>query len=127
MPAMWAVRGRASCVIDAAMHGGDAECRVVALTEHNRSERAVQVESRRRRQQRGDAAERCCGTLDTPAAADAHRSSRSSSPGSVQDLGDRPLVVVTATRDALAGWLPLQDGLARLSNEQQPSPRVLHA
>jgi pimeloyl-ACP methyl ester carboxylesterase len=34
---------------------------------------------------------------------------------SVQDLGDRPLVVVTATRDALAGWLPLQDRLARLS------------
>ena len=32
-----------------------------------------------------------------------------------QNLGDRPLVVVTATRDALAGWLPLQDRLARLS------------
>ena len=34
---------------------------------------------------------------------------------SFQDLGDRPLVVVTATRDALAGWLPLQDRMARLS------------
>jgi len=32
-----------------------------------------------------------------------------------QDLGDRPLVVVTATRDALAGWLPLQDKMATLS------------
>ncbi|MGH9140358.1 MAG: alpha/beta fold hydrolase, partial [Vicinamibacterales bacterium] len=28
---------------------------------------------------------------------------------SFQSLGDRPLVVVTATQDALAGWLPLQD------------------
>src|SRR5688572_1980923 len=34
---------------------------------------------------------------------------------SFQNLGDRPLVVVTATRDALAGWLPLQDRMARLS------------
>jgi pimeloyl-ACP methyl ester carboxylesterase len=34
---------------------------------------------------------------------------------SFQNLGDRPLVVVTATRDALAGWLPLQARLARLS------------
>jgi pimeloyl-ACP methyl ester carboxylesterase len=34
---------------------------------------------------------------------------------SFQNIGDRPLVVVTATRDALAGWLPLQDRLARLS------------
>jgi pimeloyl-ACP methyl ester carboxylesterase len=34
---------------------------------------------------------------------------------SFQNLGDRPLVVVTATREALAGWLPLQDRLARLS------------
>jgi pimeloyl-ACP methyl ester carboxylesterase len=34
---------------------------------------------------------------------------------SFRNLGDRPLVVVTATRDALAGWLPLQDRLARLS------------
>jgi pimeloyl-ACP methyl ester carboxylesterase len=35
--------------------------------------------------------------------------------GSFRNLGDRPLVVVTATRDALAGWLPLQDRMARLS------------
>jgi pimeloyl-ACP methyl ester carboxylesterase len=34
---------------------------------------------------------------------------------SFQSLGDRPLVVVTATRDALAGWLPLQERMARLS------------
>jgi pimeloyl-ACP methyl ester carboxylesterase len=32
-----------------------------------------------------------------------------------QNLGDRPLVVVTAARDAEAGWLPLQDKLATLS------------
>jgi pimeloyl-ACP methyl ester carboxylesterase len=34
---------------------------------------------------------------------------------SFQNLGDRPLVVVTAERDAEAGWLPLQDRLATLS------------
>jgi pimeloyl-ACP methyl ester carboxylesterase len=34
---------------------------------------------------------------------------------SSQNLGDRPLVVVTAARDAQAGWLPLQDKLATLS------------
>jgi hypothetical protein len=33
---------------------------------------------------------------------------------SFQNLGDRPLVF-TATRDALAVWLPLQDRMARLS------------
>ena len=33
----------------------------------------------------------------------------------IQDLADRPLVVVTAIRDALAGWLRLQDRIARLS------------
>jgi hypothetical protein len=32
-----------------------------------------------------------------------------------QNLGDRPPVVVTATRDALAGRLPLQDRMAKLS------------
>jgi pimeloyl-ACP methyl ester carboxylesterase len=32
-----------------------------------------------------------------------------------QNLGDRPLVVVTAAVDALAGWLPLQDQMATLS------------
>jgi pimeloyl-ACP methyl ester carboxylesterase len=35
---------------------------------------------------------------------------------STQDLGDRPLVVVTAERDALTGWLPLQDRMAALSS-----------
>lgn len=35
--------------------------------------------------------------------------------GAVQNLGDRPLVVVTSARDALAGWLPLQDRMATLS------------
>jgi pimeloyl-ACP methyl ester carboxylesterase len=34
---------------------------------------------------------------------------------SVQSLGNRPLVVVTAARDAQAGWLPLQGKLAALS------------
>jgi len=34
---------------------------------------------------------------------------------SFQSLGGRPLVVVTATQDALAGWLPLQDRMATLS------------
>jgi len=34
---------------------------------------------------------------------------------SFQNLGDRPLVVVTAERDAIAGWLPLQDNMATLS------------
>jgi pimeloyl-ACP methyl ester carboxylesterase len=34
---------------------------------------------------------------------------------SFQNFGDRPLVVVTAARDALTGWLPLQEAMARLS------------
>jgi pimeloyl-ACP methyl ester carboxylesterase len=34
---------------------------------------------------------------------------------SSRSLGDRPLVVVTAARDAQAGWLPLQKTLATLS------------
>jgi len=34
---------------------------------------------------------------------------------SFQKVGDRPLVVVTAARDALAGWLPLQASMATLS------------
>jgi pimeloyl-ACP methyl ester carboxylesterase len=34
---------------------------------------------------------------------------------SVQGLGDRPLVVVTAAQDPQAGWLQLQERLARLS------------
>jgi pimeloyl-ACP methyl ester carboxylesterase len=34
---------------------------------------------------------------------------------SFQNLGDRPLVIVTAARDAQAGWLPLQDQMATLS------------
>ena len=32
-----------------------------------------------------------------------------------QSLGDRPLAVVTAAVDAMAGWLPLQDEMATLS------------
>jgi pimeloyl-ACP methyl ester carboxylesterase len=35
--------------------------------------------------------------------------------GAVRSLGDLPLVVVTAARDAQAGWLPLQDEMAALS------------
>jgi pimeloyl-ACP methyl ester carboxylesterase len=35
--------------------------------------------------------------------------------GSFQTLGNRPLVVVTAARDAQVGWLPLQDRMASLS------------
>jgi pimeloyl-ACP methyl ester carboxylesterase len=38
--------------------------------------------------------------------------------GSFQSLGDRPLVVVTAAQDVQAGWLPLQDRLARLSTNR---------
>ena len=38
---------------------------------------------------------------------------------SFQSLGDRPLIVVTATRDAQAGWLPLQDEMARLSTNSR--------
>jgi pimeloyl-ACP methyl ester carboxylesterase len=34
---------------------------------------------------------------------------------SFQNLGNRPLIVVTAARGALAGWLPLQDRMATLS------------
>jgi hypothetical protein len=34
---------------------------------------------------------------------------------SFQGFGDRPLVVVTAARDAQAGWLPLQEEMATLS------------
>jgi pimeloyl-ACP methyl ester carboxylesterase len=34
---------------------------------------------------------------------------------SFQSLGDRPLVVVTAAREAPAGWLPLQESMAGLS------------
>lgn len=34
---------------------------------------------------------------------------------SFQNLGDRPLVVLTATEDAMPGWLPLQDRMAALS------------
>jgi hypothetical protein len=36
-----------------------------------------------------------------------------------QSLGDRPLVVVTASRDAMAGWLPLQDAMAKLSTNSR--------
>lgn len=35
--------------------------------------------------------------------------------GSFRSLGDVPLVVVTAARDAMPGWLPLQDTMAALS------------
>lgn len=35
--------------------------------------------------------------------------------GSLRTLGDHPLLVVTAARDAQNGWLPLQDELAALS------------
>lgn len=38
---------------------------------------------------------------------------------SFQSLGDRPLVVVTATRGAQAGWLPLQDEMAKLSTNSR--------
>ncbi len=34
---------------------------------------------------------------------------------SFQNLGDRPLIIVTASRDAQAGWLPLQDRMTTLS------------
>jgi pimeloyl-ACP methyl ester carboxylesterase len=44
---------------------------------------------------------------------------------SFQSLGDRPLVVVSAAQDAQAGWLPLQDTLAKLSTNS--SHRVVPA
>jgi len=36
--------------------------------------------------------------------------------GQLKTLGDKPLIVVTADKDALAGWQPLQDELAALSS-----------
>lgn len=45
--------------------------------------------------------------------------------GSFQSLGTRPLVVVTAAQDPHAGWLPLQEMLARLSTNS--SHRVVPA
>ena len=38
---------------------------------------------------------------------------------SFQTLGDRPLVVVTASRGAMAGWMPLQDAMAKLSTNSK--------
>ncbi len=38
---------------------------------------------------------------------------------SFQTLGDRPLVVVTAAHGAMAGWLPLQDAMAKLSTNSR--------
>jgi len=38
---------------------------------------------------------------------------------SFQSIGDRPLIVVTATRGAMAGWLPLQDAMAKLSTNSR--------
>jgi pimeloyl-ACP methyl ester carboxylesterase len=35
--------------------------------------------------------------------------------GALTSIGDRPLIVVTAVKGALAGWFPLQDKMARLS------------
>ena len=48
---------------------------------------------------------------------------------SFQSLGDRPLVVVTAVRDAQAGWLPLQARMATLStnSSHRPVPFVHNA
>ena len=36
----------------------------------------------------------------------------------LEDLGDRPLAVITAVRGAPVGWMPLQDELARLSTNR---------
>jgi pimeloyl-ACP methyl ester carboxylesterase len=33
----------------------------------------------------------------------------------LKSLGDKPLIVITAVKDAQVGWMPLQDALARLS------------
>lgn len=38
---------------------------------------------------------------------------------SFQSLGDRPLIVVTATRGAMTGWLPLQEAMAALSTNSR--------
>lgn len=49
--------------------------------------------------------------------------------GVVRSLGDRPLIVVTAARDAQEGWLPLQDEMAALSTNRlhQVLPNATHS
>ena len=47
----------------------------------------------------------------------------------LKSLGAKPLIVLTALRDAQAGWLPLQNALARLSTNSRHRvlPQVTHA
>ena len=47
----------------------------------------------------------------------------------VRTLGERPLIIVTAVRDAQPGWLPLQDELMRLSTNSvhRTLPSATHA
>jgi hypothetical protein len=45
---------------------------------------------------------------------------------SFQNLGDRPLVIVNADRDADAGWLPLQHRMATLSTNSSHSACPIH-
>jgi hypothetical protein len=47
----------------------------------------------------------------------------------VTSFGDKPLIVVTAGKDAQAGWLPLQDKMAQLSSNRvhRILPDVSHA
>lgn len=49
--------------------------------------------------------------------------------GAVKSLGDLPLIVVTAVREAQAGWLPLQDEMAGLSTNSlhQVLPNATHS
>jgi len=49
--------------------------------------------------------------------------------GAVRSLGDLPLVVVTAARDAQDGWLPLQDEMAVLSTNSahRVMPQATHS
>jgi hypothetical protein len=49
--------------------------------------------------------------------------------GAVRRLGDLPLIVVTAVRDAPVGWLPLQDEMAALSRNSlhQVLPNATHS
>jgi pimeloyl-ACP methyl ester carboxylesterase len=48
---------------------------------------------------------------------------------SVKSLGDMPLIVITAVKDAQVGWMPLQDALARLSTNSihRRVPQATHS
>ena len=47
----------------------------------------------------------------------------------LKSLGDKPLIVVTAAKEAQDGWLPLQDAMAALSTNSihRVLPNTTHA